>query len=42
MSEIFKNNISQHITLSEEELAEFYGLFQKKTIKKKAVFITRR
>ncbi|BEV06102.1 Crp/Fnr family transcriptional regulator [Chryseobacterium gambrini] len=35
MSEIFKNNISQHITLSEEELAEFYGLFQKKTIKKK-------
>lgn len=35
MSEIFKNNISQHITLSEEELAEFYGLFQKKTIKKR-------
>lgn len=35
MSEIFKNNISQHITLSEEELTEFYGLFQKKTIKKK-------
>jgi len=35
MSEIFKNNISQHITLSEEEVAEFYGLFQKKTIKKK-------
>jgi CRP-like cAMP-binding protein len=35
MTEIFKNNISQHITLSEDESAQFYSLFQKKTIKKR-------
>lgn len=35
MTEIFKNNISQHITLSEDESAQFYNLFQKKIIKKK-------
>lgn len=35
MTDIFKNNILQHINLSEEELAEFYGLFQKKTMRKK-------
>ncbi|MCF2221354.1 Crp/Fnr family transcriptional regulator [Chryseobacterium sp. PS-8] len=35
MTEIFKNNISQHITLSEDESAQFYSLFQKKIIKKK-------
>lgn len=35
MSEIFKNNISQHITLSEDESVQFYSLFQKKIIKKR-------
>jgi len=35
MTEIFKNNISQHITLSEDESAQFYSLFQKKIIKKR-------
>jgi hypothetical protein len=34
MTEIFKNNISQHITLSEDESAQFYSLFQKRSLKR--------
>ncbi len=35
MTEILKQNISKHISLSEIEMMDFCGLFQKKSIKKK-------
>ena len=35
MTDILKQNIAKHITLSEKELTDFCGLFQNKTIKKK-------
>lgn len=35
MTEILKQNIAKHISLSEKELTDFCNLFQNKTIKKK-------
>ncbi len=35
MTEILKQNLSKHISLSDKELTDFCSLFQKKTIKKK-------
>lgn len=35
MTDILKQNISKHISLSDKELTDFCGLFQQKTIKKK-------